>query len=131
MAKRRQIALHGGRTKLGRPSRAEIEREAHRIATEAAGLSGLRVPEDASPAARQAADWALQRIRDVAEGRVSFRLAASTLKAAITIREEICGAIETKSRVTGTMTLEQAVAAAAERAGGRALPPASTPEPAS
>lgn len=136
MAKNKINAKHGGPGK--KLSYSEIRAEAARLYREANGeLSGFRVPKDAPPAARELADAALIRIRDVAEGRVGFRLAPSTLRAAIAIRDEVCGPVSQALEVKGTLTLEALVSAAAAKARemklaaaieAPALPPAATPE---
>lgn len=100
---------HGGRGTLGRPSKAEIEREARRLAEEAEGLSGWRVPKEAPPAARKLADYALVKIKDVSEGRISFRLAPSVLRAAAHLREEVCGPIPQSLALTGRFDLGAAL----------------------
>lgn len=56
----------------------------------------LRVPADAHPEAKELADRALFRIADVMEGKVHQSIATPVLKAATTIREEVCGPIVRK-----------------------------------
>lgn len=63
--------------------------------------AGLRVPETASEAERKLADRAQQRIIDVMEEKVGFLKMPHVLKAAATLREEICGPVSKKVAVTG------------------------------
>jgi hypothetical protein len=61
----------------------------------------LRVPADASEAAKELADRALQRVADVMNCKVTSKQANSVLKAAIHIREEVCGPVTRKIEVEG------------------------------
>jgi hypothetical protein len=79
-------------------------------------LQGWRCPQGTPEAARRVADLALAQIQSIAEGGQSFRIAPAMLKAAITLREEICGAIEARSRISGELSLEALVCAAALKA---------------
>lgn len=54
---------------------------------------GLRLPENAKPEAAVAAEAAWERIADVMLERVHFTSAGHVLKAAIHIREEVCGPV--------------------------------------
>ena len=56
--------------------------------------AGLRVPPAASEAEKALADRALQRIADVLEEKVWHTSAGHVLKAAQTIREEVCGPVK-------------------------------------
>lgn len=58
--------------------------------------AGLRVPESATPAQRDLADRALQRIAAVMEEKVGAFASTAVLKASTHIREEICGALKQK-----------------------------------
>lgn len=60
------------------------------------GPKGYRVPPDAPQAVKDAADYAFQRLVDVAAGRVSKEKASAILKAAVEIRKEICGPVAQK-----------------------------------
>lgn len=79
-----------------------------------------RVPDDAPPEMAELADRALQRISDVMEEGVEANLSPSVLKAAATIREEVCGPVEKKIRLTGT--LEMMLAQLDTEDDGNALP---------
>lgn len=57
---------------------------------------GFRLPEDAAPELKDAADYFLERITDVAAGKVHSRKAGSVLKAAVEGRKELCGPIAQK-----------------------------------
>lgn len=70
----------------------------------------LRHPADASEETKAAADWALQRLVDVASGKVSYRQAPSVIKAVVQMRDEICGPIPKDLNVKGQLTLEQLLA---------------------
>jgi hypothetical protein len=63
--------------------------------------AGLRVPENATPEQRELADRTQQRIIDVMEERVHFQMATPVLKAATTLREEVCGKVADKHELTG------------------------------
>lgn len=56
----------------------------------------FRLPEDATPEVKDAADFFLERIIDVAAGKVHSRKAGSVLKAAVEGRKELCGPIAQK-----------------------------------
>lgn len=64
-------------------------------------VAGLRVPDDASPEARELADVAQQRLIDVMCEKVSPFASNSVLTAARHLREEICGPIPKKHELTG------------------------------
>jgi hypothetical protein len=57
---------------------------------------GYRVPADAPEEVKQAADFAFQRLIDVASGRVSKEKGPVILKAAVELRKETCGPIAQK-----------------------------------
>ena len=59
--------------------------------------AGLRVPDSATPAQRELADRALQRIAAVMEENVNPMAASFVLKASTVLREEVCG--QMKQRV--------------------------------
>lgn len=61
----------------------------------------LRVPDDAPDEAKELADRALQRVADVMNCKVSRFQATSVLKAAVHIREEVCGPITRKVEIDG------------------------------
>jgi len=65
--------------------------------------AGYRVPPEASPEMRELADRALQRMSDVMEESVAAPIAPSVLKASTALREEICGPIEKKIQVSGSL----------------------------
>jgi hypothetical protein len=73
-----------------------------------------RVPDDAPEAVQELADRALERIAAVMDGMVPDHKVQSTLKAAIAIREEVCGPPVKKLEVEGKMGL-MALLTAAER----------------
>lgn len=58
--------------------------------------AGLRVPDDATKDQRELADRALERIADVMEAKVWHAQAGHVMKAAVHLREEICGSIKQK-----------------------------------
>jgi hypothetical protein len=64
---------------------------------------GYRVPDDAPPAMRELADRALQRISDVMEEGIGAPIAPSVIKAAQQIREEVCGPVEKRVRISGSL----------------------------
>jgi hypothetical protein len=70
-------------------------------AVQAVEAVSLRVPEGASPAAKALADRAFQRVVDVLEERVDFKMAPPVLKAATIIREEVCGPLAQKLEHSG------------------------------
>ncbi len=62
---------------------------------------GLRVPEDASPAARAIADEAFEVLVKVMRGQVSFVEAPIRRAAAKDVREEICGPVAQRVNLGG------------------------------
>lgn len=73
----------------------------------------IRIPKDASPVEAMIAKRSLERLIEVMEGRVPFRKANAALKAAVMVREEICGPIQRTVEVKGGLSLEALVSAAA------------------
>lgn len=65
----------------------------------------LRVPDDAPEEAKELADRALQRVADVMNCKVGYRQSNSVLKAAVHIREEVCGPVTRKVEVEGKIGL--------------------------
>lgn len=84
----------GKRTGAGRPK--DSKNVLGQGETKAIKAAGLRVPESANKAERALADRAQQRIIDVMEEQVGGFSATPVLKAAIHLREEICGAVKQK-----------------------------------
>lgn len=84
--------------------------------------AGYRVPTDAPQDIKDAADFAFQRMIDVAAGRVRSDKATSVLKGAIEIRKEICGPIVQKTEVNITGRLEHLLTQSLDDV--PALPPA-------
>jgi hypothetical protein len=87
----------------------------------------LRVPADASPEAAEVAGRALERLVDVLEGRVRSHKALATLKAVAMVREEVCGPIEKKLRVSGAMSVAVVDPYAVDPAQQEAPAPATSP----
>jgi hypothetical protein len=81
--------------------------------------AGFRVKAEYkdNEAAKEIAGYALERMVMAAGGYIRPDKAPSSLKASMGLRGEICEPVETKSTINGQMTLEQAVAAAAEKVG--------------
>jgi hypothetical protein len=96
----------GKREGAGRPKNAKsvlVYGEAKAIKA-----AGLRVPDSATEAERALADRAQQRIIDVMEEEVGGFSATPVLKAAVHLREEICGPMKQKVEHSfGDMTDEQ------------------------
>lgn len=57
---------------------------------------GFRLPTDAPEDVKKAADFALERMVDVAAGKVHSRKAGAVLKGAVELRKELCGPIAQK-----------------------------------
>jgi hypothetical protein len=95
---------------------------------------GFRLPEDAPPEVRELADHFLQKIVDVADGKVHSRKAGSVLKAAVEGRKELCGPIAQKVDVDVRGRLEMLLSEGLEPApdvsvgGAQDAPPTPTPE---
>lgn len=92
---------------------------------------GFRVPADAGEDVREAADYFLERITDVAEGKVHSKRAASVLKAAVEGRKELCGPIAQKVDVDVKGRLEMLLSDsmnAKEKGEAEAPPSSATPE---
>lgn len=89
----------GKRVGAGRPkgSRDVLPRGA----VTAIQAAGLRVPEEADPAARALADEALDAVAAVMRTDWVIKGASAKLAAAALIREEICGPIPTKQEISG------------------------------
>ena len=86
---------HGGRREgAGRPpgSRNTLPYGA----VQALRAQRLRVPADATPEEAEAAGYAFARVMDVLAGKVRSDKAATVLKAAVFVREVICGPITRK-----------------------------------
>lgn len=93
----------GKRPGAGRPRGSKNILPAGAVA--AIKACGLRVPKDATPAERELADRALQRVADVMEEQVSSFQSFAVLTAARTIREEVCGPVVKKVDVSGSITV--------------------------
>lgn len=93
----------GSRPGAGRPPKTdEPAREYPRLKYfERDAVRGLRhrVPDDVHPVAKDLADHAFVRIVDVMDERVDPEHAANVLKAAVLVRDEICGPIAKKLEV--------------------------------
>lgn len=85
----------------------------------------LRVPKDATEEEREVAEYGLQRILDVAAGRVHSRRAPAVLKGAIELRREVCGPIAQKVDVDVRGRLEHLLTQSLEpeKKEPEALPP--------
>jgi hypothetical protein len=88
-------------------------------AVKALRTAGFRVKSEYSgdEHAKEIAGYGLERLVMAAGGLISKEKAPSSVKASMALRAEICEPVETKSTINGQMTLEQAVAAAAEKVG--------------
>lgn len=73
-----------------------------------------RVPEAAPEPVKDLADLALETIAQVMRGEVSYLNAAPRLKAATTVRAEVCGPPAQKVEHAVRVTLEQLVAGSFE-----------------
>lgn len=63
--------------------------------------AGLRVPEAASPGAREVADEALATLIDGMRGELSYLEGPMQVKCAVRLREEICGPLAQKLEHSG------------------------------
>jgi hypothetical protein len=79
---------------------------------EAIAAARIRIPKTATPVEAKIAQRGLERLIEVMEGRVPFRKANAALKAAVMVREEICGPIQRTVEVKGGLSLEALVSAA-------------------
>lgn len=102
----------GARPGAGRPAGAKNALPQGSV--KAIKAANLRVPKDASPAEREAANHALERIVDVMDERVSSFQAFAVLQAARIVREDICGKVAEKHEHSGTITHAHLVAEAAK-----------------
>lgn len=75
---------------------------------------GYRVPPDASPEAKEVADFAMDRLIAAAAGRVHPQKSTSVIKASVEIRKEICGPIAIKVEADVGGRLEKLLTASME-----------------
>ena len=95
---------HGGkRAGAGRPAGAYNSLPYG--AVRALKAAALRVPAGASAEVAEVAGYALERMVDVLAGKVSAAKAGTVLKAATSVREELCGPIEKRLQVQGAVSL--------------------------
>ena len=92
----------GARPGAGRPKGSGLSPKV-RPTSKMIRAAGYRVPDDAPPEMRALADRALQRMTDVMEECVEPPAAPSVLKAAVAVREEVCGPVEKRIQISGSL----------------------------
>jgi hypothetical protein len=81
---------------------------------EAIKSAKIRLPKEASDVEAMVARYGFARICEVMAGTVGYRKAPSILKAAVLVREEICGPVARTINMEGGLTLEALVGAAGQ-----------------
>ncbi len=96
----------GRRIGAGRPhGSTEVLSRLEQRALRTIAPTGIRLPDGTPPEHAALADLAMQKICDVMTERVHPAMSPSVLKAAVTVREEICGPVVKK--IEAKVGLEQ------------------------